>query len=200
MFCSLVHCANAAFSVCWSCSALLWKAPVVSVRLKPGMEMPNKCNHPNISFTVSAPSLVSKSLSSPPAAMDSLIHPCSWEKLQPSPCVWNQGKSVKSAKWSGITRQGTAPYRSVPIHGGSHCWNSGRFFPWLPKALCTKSDTFSCLQPKIHPASSVSSPETQQWGAAGMWDTRAGEAWHKPCCAPKGVCSRTWLTLMSLLI
>lgn len=116
-----------------------------SVRLKPGMEMPNKCNnHPNISFTVSAPLLVSKSLCSPPAARDSLIHPCSWEKLQPSPCVWNQGKSVKSTKWSGITRQGTAPYRRILVHGGSHCWNSLVLFQDLADPDVTVNIIFPC--------------------------------------------------------
>lgn len=111
--------------------------------LKPGTEMPSKWTIQK--FLLLFLHLLWYQNLSPAHLLpwSSLIHPHSWEKLKPSPCVWNQGKSVKSAKSSGITRQGTASYWSILIHCGSHCWNSGLFFTWLPKALCTQNDTFS---------------------------------------------------------
>lgn len=102
--------------------------------LKPGTEMPNKWNIQKF-ILLSLHLRWYQNLS--PAHLlpwSSLIHPHSWEELKPSPCAWNQGKSVKSAKPSGITRRGTAPHRSILIHR----WNSGLFFPWLPKALCSE--------------------------------------------------------------
>lgn len=128
----------------------------------------------------------------------SLIHPHSWEKLKPSPCVWNQGKSVQSAKSSGITRLLTGVSLSIVGHtaGIQACFSLGS-----PKHSAHRMPPLVvCIEGGSPPRNSPLVAQCHPKKLPGMQDTRAGEAWHKPWCVPKGVCSRTWPTLTSVLI